>query len=210
MNLRKSYLSTQNAYAKLASSDCGGTSAVAVAAPSTSDAPAFPRYESLSGVYTVLRKLGKGAFGTTYLVQREGTALFALKEITCSTDKQRNVALQEVTAFARVPPSSPYIVGFEEVFLRTPPEGGGTNVCLVMNFCGGPTLESIIVSHAARNETVPEATINRWLRDLCHGLEVLLAPAPSYTRWFHFHLLFPIPWMLTCIVVRAPCTCCCV
>ena len=147
--------------------------------PSTSTgATAALTFESLSGIYKVLRKLGKGAFGTTYLVEREPGTRFALKEISCSSDKQRNVALQEVTAFARVP-MSPYIVGFEEVFLRTAPDQVGSNVCLVMTFCGGPTLESIILSRKEKNEPISEDQVNRWLRDLCQGLQVRSSPPPT-------------------------------
>ena len=96
--------------------------------------------------YEVIKKIGKGSFGTVDLVRRRrDRKLFVLKwmKIGSVSKKEREMCHNEVQLLERL--NHPSIVRYEESFIHT--KLSETYLCVVMSYCDGGDL-----SHFVKNQ----------------------------------------------------------
>jgi NIMA (never in mitosis gene a)-related kinase len=83
------------------------------------------------GDFTVIKKLGDGAYSSVYKVQRiDDNEVYALKKVKMLslTDKEKENALNEVRILASI--DHPNVIGFKEAFIDEP----SSSLCLVMEY----------------------------------------------------------------------------
>ena len=81
------------------------------------------------GEFTILKKLGDGAYSSVYKVKRlDDSEEYALKKVRMLnlTDKEKENALNEVRILASI--DHPNVIGFKEAFIDEP----SSSLCLVM------------------------------------------------------------------------------
>jgi len=84
---------------------------------------------SMIGEFTILKKLGDGAYSSVYKVKRlDDSEEYALKKVRMLnlTDKEKENALNEVRILASI--DHPNVIGFKEAFIDEP----SSSLCLVM------------------------------------------------------------------------------
>jgi len=130
-------------------------------------------------VYRKVRAIGQGAFGKAYLVEavrgrRRGKASSpkaaalqrVLKKLPLSgiPEDRREAAFREALLMRRISRGCPFITQFAEVFLGK----AGTMLCIVMEFCSGGDLRSVLRD---RDECrPPEAQVLAWAAQLSLAL----------------------------------------
>ena len=83
------------------------------------------------GDFTVIKKLGDGAYSSVYKVKRvDDTEEYALKKVKMLslTEKEKDNALNEVRILASI--DHPNVIGFKEAFIDEP----SSSLCLVMEY----------------------------------------------------------------------------
>ncbi|XP_019642716.1 PREDICTED: serine/threonine-protein kinase 35-like [Branchiostoma belcheri] len=120
--------------------------------------------------YRILEELGQGAFGKVYKAERkeDGGAL-ALKCLTVDSLDVGQVVLKEIIALQQAVGKHPHILQF--IGLMTADAGLNTpalNVCLIVEYCDGGTLDRFILS--ARPS---RATVLQLLCDTAEGVAYL-------------------------------------
>lgn len=110
------------------------------------------------GQFDIIRPLGSGNFGTTYLVQKNDK-LFALKHILTRKEQHATDAAKEIKALRLF--TSPNIVKFITSFHTI--EG----IAIVMQYCDEGNLEDII-----ERGKIPEYYACKILIDIAKGLDV--------------------------------------
>jgi NIMA (never in mitosis gene a)-related kinase len=83
------------------------------------------------GDFTVIKKLGDGAYSSVYKVQRlDDNDVYALKKVKMLslTEKEKENALNEVRILASI--DHPNVIGFKEAFIDEP----SSSLCLVMEY----------------------------------------------------------------------------
>ena len=117
--------------------------------------------------YKLLKVLGKGSFGTTYLAQHAATAeLVALKRVDVLNSHERDKALAEYELMQRL--QHALLVGAREVILE-PLELGQFRIGIVMEYCDGGDLGQYV----RHNHPLAEADACRILKLVVAALDVL-------------------------------------
>ena len=83
------------------------------------------------GDFTVIKKLGDGAYSSVYKVKRlDDSEEYALKKVKMLslTEKEKDNALNEVRILASI--DHPNVIGFKEAFIDEP----SSSLCLVMEY----------------------------------------------------------------------------
>jgi NIMA (never in mitosis gene a)-related kinase len=83
------------------------------------------------GDFTVIKKLGDGAYSSVYKVKRlDDNDIYALKKVKMLslTEKEKENALNEVRILASI--EHPNVIGFKEAFIDEP----SSSLCLVMEY----------------------------------------------------------------------------
>ena len=83
------------------------------------------------GDFTVIKKLGEGAYSSVYKVQRlDDNDVYALKKVKMLSlsEKEKENALNEVRILASI--DHPNVIGFKEAFIDEP----SSSLCLVMEY----------------------------------------------------------------------------
>ena len=83
------------------------------------------------GDFTVIKKLGDGAYSSVYKVKRlHDDDIYALKKVKMLqlTEKEKENALNEVRILASI--DQPNVIGFKEAFIDEP----SSSLCLVMEY----------------------------------------------------------------------------
>ena len=117
--------------------------------------------------YKVLKVLGKGSFGTTYLAEHTATSqLVALKRIDAVSSVERDAALKEYRIMREL--QDVRLVSAREVFVE-PLELGQFRVNIVMEYCDGGHLGEFLQKH----KPLTEADAGRVLKLVASSLAVL-------------------------------------
>ncbi|XP_053177250.1 serine/threonine-protein kinase Nek1-like [Scomber japonicus] len=113
--------------------------------------------------YEMVKKIGKGTFGTTILVKsKEDEQQYVIKEIHGISEmstEERQKAQQEVEVLSNM--SHPFIVQYKEYFEDT------SCLCIVMDYCEGGDLSKKIKSQ----EHFSEERILDWFVQICLALK---------------------------------------
>lgn len=120
--------------------------------------------------YVKERILGRGSFGTVYLIRQRlangklSNYHHVLKEITIRDDKQRDGARLEIRLLSQL--HHPNIIQYLDSF-----QSSNGNLCLVMEHCSGGDVNAKI----QRRRGVPfnEELIVRWFRQLCSAVHYI-------------------------------------
>nr|BAD17425.1 serine/threonine-protein kinase Nek4-like [Oryza sativa Japonica Group] len=117
--------------------------------------------------YEVVEQIGRGAYGSAYLVVHKGERKrYVMKKIRLSkqNDKFQRTAYQEMSLMASL--SNPYIVEYKDGWVDE-----GTSACIVTSYCeGGDMAERI---KKARGVLFSEERVCRWFTQLLLALDYL-------------------------------------
>ncbi|TVU29492.1 hypothetical protein EJB05_21058 [Eragrostis curvula] len=117
--------------------------------------------------YEVVEQIGRGAYGSAYLVHHKAERKrYVMKKIRLSkqNDKFQRTAYQEMSLMASL--SNPYIVEYKDGWVDE-----GTCVCIVTSYCeGGDMAERI---KKARGVLFSEERVCRWFTQLLLALDYL-------------------------------------
>jgi len=124
-----------------------------------------------SGEYSKIRQIGKGSFGSAYLVQRTGEVAPEQQLVLKEVDLSNRDALQRAAAEVEVKVLSslkhPYIVKYHESFVRD------SVLSIVMDFCEAGDLNRHVSRQRRNREDVCQAQVLRWFTQLCLALRYL-------------------------------------
>ncbi|KAG5615479.1 hypothetical protein H5410_015303 [Solanum commersonii] len=117
--------------------------------------------------YQVIEQIGRGAFGTAFLVlHTTDNNKYVLKKVPLAkqTDKFKRTALQEMDLIAKL--SHPYIVEYKDAWVEK-----GNWICIVTNYCEGGDMAKII--RKSRGALFPEEKLCKWLTQLLLAVDYL-------------------------------------
>nr|XP_004234790.1 serine/threonine-protein kinase Nek6-like [Solanum lycopersicum] len=117
--------------------------------------------------YQVVEQIGRGAFGTAFLVMNTtDNKKYVLKKIPLAKqrDKFKRTALQEMDLIAKL--SHPYIVEYKDAWVEK-----GNWICIVTNYCEGGDMAKII--RKSRGALFTEEKLCKWLTQLLLAVDYL-------------------------------------
>eukprot|EP00291_Cryptomonas_curvata_P005911 CAMPEP_0172201748 /NCGR_PEP_ID=MMETSP1050-20130122/30205_1 /TAXON_ID=233186 /ORGANISM="Cryptomonas curvata, Strain CCAP979/52" /LENGTH=735 /DNA_ID=CAMNT_0012879495 /DNA_START=41 /DNA_END=2245 /DNA_ORIENTATION=+ len=132
---------------------------------------------------SIVSKLGEGSFGAVYTARTthrasEGAGVTCVvKRVPVDLDKDINdasEALQEAKSLLKLE-AHPHIVAYMDVWLHrdnpaSPFKPPVTEVCLMMEFCGGGDLFDRLETERARPGGVPERSLMAWAAQIADGV----------------------------------------
>lgn len=121
--------------------------------------------------YNILRRIGRGSYGTVYLVRDLRDALYyCAKQIILETgsDDEKRAAELEVATLRQL--DHPSIVSYHDHFVHL--DGSEQSLCLVMAYCEGGDLSRAIKLHAGRTPKAyfSEDQVIAWLVEMTAAL----------------------------------------
>ena len=120
--------------------------------------------------FIVIKLLGKGSFGSVYLVKRKkDEQIYAMKRINLpkSPENEKEGALNEIRLLASL--SHPNIIGYKETFFDITTG----DLCIIMEYGDGGDLAKRIEYNKAHHLLFMENMIWKWLIQLLNGVVFL-------------------------------------
>ena len=119
--------------------------------------------------YEVIRRLGKGAQGSVFLVEdkRDG-GKFVMKKVECNDEAEAEKAFKEALALETL--SHEYICGYRELFVNWDRDEATMFVCIVMDFYEAGDLDNIIRKQRAKEAPLPEKVLKKWFGQMVEAL----------------------------------------
>lgn len=110
--------------------------------------------------------LGRGVFGTVYLVESPGSVQYAMKVIQCRTASSaaRSEAKQEVDILRSNSKGHHNIIRYMDSWFR------GSDLCILMEYAPNGTLEDMLKLRMRRNKQFEEIEVTHFLRQLSSAL----------------------------------------
>ncbi|XP_078233475.1 serine/threonine-protein kinase Nek11 isoform X3 [Pogona vitticeps] len=126
----------------------------------------------ISGRYTIQQKLGRGSFGTVYLVfdkraKGEEEQLKVLKEISVGDLKPNETVEANLEAQLLSKLDHPAIVKFYTSFIE------GESFCIITEYCEGRDLDFKIQEYKEAGKVFPESQIVEWFIQLLLGVSYM-------------------------------------
>jgi serine/threonine protein kinase len=126
--------------------------------------------------YRIIRRIGRGAFGTVYLVQDIKTGIeYALKMIECADTNELNRAFQEVWPVKDIKHEG--LVQYLDIFVHEDQDSiTGTNTtrfCILMEYYSEGDLLQLIESKYKSQSQFTEREIIEYMRQLTEGVRYL-------------------------------------
>ncbi|XP_062980456.1 serine/threonine-protein kinase Nek11 [Elgaria multicarinata webbii] len=126
----------------------------------------------IAGRYDIHQKLGRGSFGTVYLVtdkkaKREEEQLKVLKEISVGDLKPNETVEANVEAQLLSKLDHPAIVKFYTSFVE------GESFCIITEYCEGRDLDFKIQEYKGAGKVFPESQIVEWFIQLLLGVNYM-------------------------------------
>lgn len=118
--------------------------------------------------FTVVKQVGKGAFGTVFkVIRKSDNKVYAIKTINIGKMDKKTIAsnLNEIRILSSF--SHPNIVGYKEAFL----EKKDTEMCIVMEFVGGGDLAGKISDCKKRKMHLNEESVWKFFIQTLMGLK---------------------------------------
>ena len=120
--------------------------------------------------YQKVRSVGKGSFGTVYLVrhlkERKNYCMKVIK-LTNIPKKERDACRHEVRLMQRL--SHPNIVGFKDSFFAKQ----RSQLCIVMTYCDGGDLSERVKKQSRTGRKFSEDQILNWFVQISLGLHAM-------------------------------------
>ena len=120
--------------------------------------------------YEQIKQLGKGAFGSVYLVSERSTRRsWVMKRVALKgmNTRERQAAFQESRLLQRL--RHPHICSYQDSFV----DKQKNELCVVMTFCPGGDLHGQVKDHQRRRKPVEEAQVAEWLLQLTLALQYI-------------------------------------
>ncbi|XP_034986177.1 serine/threonine-protein kinase Nek11 isoform X1 [Zootoca vivipara] len=126
----------------------------------------------IAGRYTIQQKLGRGSFGTVYLVsdkkaKEEEEQLKVLKEISVGDIKPNETVEANLEAQLLSRLDHPAIVKFYTSFVE------GESFCIITEYCEGRDLDFNIQEYKEAGKVFPESQIVEWFIQLLLGVNYM-------------------------------------
>ena len=153
------------------SSSSSPLGAAVAASPGPQPVAAGALRSVLDGQFAIVRALGRGSFGETYLVTRaahkDGAAeVFACKSIVCTSLKEASAGLKEVLAMAKN--THPHLVECYEHGIEQDVDGRFV-VRIIMEYCDRGDMEAAI----AHGVPFSAERVLSWMRHVLSALQFL-------------------------------------
>lgn len=123
-----------------------------------------------SNQFTIVKKLGEGAFSTVYSVKRNSDgAIYAMKKVKMGklTEKEKANALNEIRILASI--SHVNIIGYKEAFF----ENSTGNLCIVMELADDGDMLQHIERLKKANQKFSEEQIWHFFVQIVRGLKAM-------------------------------------